>query len=60
VSEVKISEEVARAGVECVTFEAVVTRADGTVEDLGVVAYWHRNRLRRWWFAVRMKIGGAR
>jgi hypothetical protein len=27
---------------------AVVTRADGTVEDLGVIAYWHRNPLRRW------------
>lgn len=27
---------------------AVVTRADGTTEDLGVVAYWHRNALVRW------------
>jgi hypothetical protein len=30
-----------------ITVEAVVTRADGTVEDLGVVAYYHRNPLRR-------------
>ncbi len=22
---------------------AVITRADGTVEDLGVVSYWHQN-----------------
>jgi hypothetical protein len=26
---------------------AVVTRADGTVEDLGVVAYWHSNPIKR-------------
>lgn len=30
------------------TLSAVVTRADGTVENLGVVTYWHRNPLRRW------------
>lgn len=30
----------------------VVTRADGRVEDLGTVSYWHRNPIRRWafWF----------
>lgn len=28
---------------------AVVIRADGTREDLGTVAYWHRNPLKRWW-----------
>jgi hypothetical protein len=31
---------------------AVVTRADGTVEDLGVVAYWHRNPLRRFLWRI--------
>jgi hypothetical protein len=25
----------------------VITRADGRVEDLGRVAYWHRNPIRR-------------
>lgn len=30
-----------------VTISAVVTRADGTVEDLGVVSYWHANPLKR-------------
>jgi hypothetical protein len=30
-----------------VTFEAVVTRADGTVENLGPVSYWHKSPLRR-------------
>jgi len=29
------------------SISAVVTRADGSVEDLGVIAYWHRNPLRR-------------
>lgn len=36
----------APAGVSLVV-EAVVQRADGTVEDLGRVAYWHRNPLKR-------------
>lgn len=27
---------------------AVITRADGTIENLGVIAYWHKNPLKRW------------
>jgi len=30
------------------SIEAVVTRADGRVERLGTIAYWHKNPLRRW------------
>ncbi len=30
-----------------VTLSAVITRADGTVEDLGVIAYKHRNPLKQ-------------
>lgn len=30
-----------------IAIEAVVTRADGTVEDLGTVSYWHVNPMRR-------------
>lgn len=30
------------------SIEATVTRADGRIENLGVVNYWHRNPLRRW------------
>ena len=26
----------------------LVTRADGSVKDLGLVSYWHRNPLKRW------------
>lgn len=29
------------------TLEATVIRADGTVVNLGVIAYYHRNPLRR-------------
>lgn len=35
------------------TIEAVVIRADGTREDLGVISYWHRNPLRRLWWRIR-------
>lgn len=36
------------ADVKSSSISAVVTRADGTVEDLGVVAYWHKH----WWMRV--------
>lgn len=26
---------------------AVITRADGSVHDLGTISYWHKNPLRR-------------
>lgn len=39
----------AKSGVVMNEVRAVVTRADGTVEDLGIVAYWHKNPLKRWW-----------
>ena len=32
---------------------AVVTRADGRVEDLGTLSYWHRNPLRRLAWRIR-------
>ena len=35
------------------TLTAVITRADGRVEDLGIVGYWHRNPLRRLWFRAK-------
>lgn len=30
-----------------VTISAVVIRADGRREELGIVSYWHKNPLRR-------------
>ena len=35
---------------------AIVVRADGTREDLGVVSYWHRNPLRRSLFSLKKRI----
>ncbi len=37
----------ATAGTSQVSVEAKVIRADGRIEDLGVVAYWHRNPFKR-------------
>lgn len=31
-----------------ISIQAVVIRADGTTEDLGTIAYWNKNPLRRW------------
>lgn len=30
-----------------ITWEAKVIRADGTIEDLGVIAYYHKNPIKR-------------
>lgn len=40
------------ANIEHMTLRAVVIRADGTVEDLGVIAFWHKNPLVRWWYRL--------
>lgn len=40
-------EPVARGRPARMEISAVVTRADGRVEDLGVISFWHRNPLRR-------------
>lgn len=42
-----------RADVKKASLSAVVTRADGRVEDLGTIAAWHRNPLVRWWWRVK-------
>lgn len=38
---------ITRAKAREVSVTAVVIRADGTREDLGQIAYWHKNPLRR-------------
>ncbi len=35
------------------TISAVITRSDGSREDLGTVAYYHRNPLLQWWWNIR-------
>jgi hypothetical protein len=34
------------------TLEITIHRADGSIEELGVVGYWHRNPLRRLGFRI--------
>lgn len=43
---------VSHGSVREASIEAVIIRADGRREDLGVVSYWHRNPLKRWRFAL--------
>jgi len=35
------------AKVKQMEITAVITRADGTVENLGTIQYWHKNPLKR-------------
>ena len=35
-----------RQKTKVATLSAVITRADGTIENLGVISYYHRNPLR--------------
>jgi hypothetical protein len=43
----------APARAEEATISAVVTRADGRIEDLGIVSYYHRRWYRRLWWRVK-------
>lgn len=42
------------------TISAVITRADGTVEDLGVIHFYHRNPLRRFAWRLSQFLKGLR
>ena len=35
------------AQVKQMEISAVITRADGTIENLGTIQYWHKNPLKR-------------
>jgi hypothetical protein len=39
------------------SISAVITRADGSVERLGVISYWHKNPLRRLLWRARKLMG---
>lgn len=51
------------ANARSARLEAIVTRADGRVENLGAVAYWHRNPIIRafgnFWIKVLAAIRNA-
>lgn len=38
----------ARLPAKQTSIHAVVTRKDGTVENLGLISYWHRNPIINW------------
>jgi hypothetical protein len=48
-----------RAKAREASIEATITRADGRVEHLGVVSYWHRNPFKRWWWHARRWLQGV-
>ena len=41
-----------------VSLEVRVIRRDGRVEDLGQMAYWHRNPLRRVLWRIKQRLAG--
>jgi hypothetical protein len=52
----------ANAKVKEAEIVATITRADGTIEELGRLSYYHRNPLKRWWgnFRIYLKRGPKR
>ena len=48
-------DSIAPGNIKSASLEAVIIRADGTRENLGTIAYWHKNPLRRIWFWLRIK-----
>jgi hypothetical protein len=39
--------QVAQSNAKELQLIATITRADGTVEELGVIDYWHKNPIKR-------------
>lgn len=48
---------ITRAKAREARITAVVTRADGRVENLGTISYWHRNPLKRLWWKFKTMFG---
>lgn len=46
--------------VNMTSVEGKIIRANGAVEDLGVIAYWHRNPLRRLAWRLKQFLRGRR
>jgi hypothetical protein len=49
--------QVSAKTVSTTAVRAVITRADGTVENLGLVSYYSRNPLRRWGYRLGQLVG---
>lgn len=39
--------QVAQTNAKEIKLIATITRADGTIEELGVIDYWHKNPIKR-------------
>jgi hypothetical protein len=50
----------AKQPVKMTSVEGRVIRKDGTVEELGTLAYWHRNPLRRLAWRVKQLVRGRK
>lgn len=46
-----MSEINSKSAIQESTISAIITRADGTVEDLGIISYYHNSPIKRmlWW-----------
>jgi hypothetical protein len=53
-----MSKMVARGGVKKSTISAVITRADGRVQNLGVISAHHRNPVMNFLWQMRVKVNG--
>lgn len=49
---------ITRGGVRESSISAVIIRADGTREDLGVISYYHKNPLKRWLWRLKEMLRG--
>lgn len=47
---------VTNSDVKSAEIQAVIIRADGTVQDLGTIAYYHTNPLKRFAFWLKKKL----
>lgn len=45
------------SGVKQAAMSVRVQKTDGRVIDYGAVSYWHRNPLRRLWYALGKRLG---
>jgi len=41
------------AKVKQMEISAIITRADGTIENLGTIQYWHKNPLKRFFWRIK-------
>jgi len=45
--------QIGQSDAKEIQFIATIVRADGTVEELGTIVYWHKNPLKRFIWKVK-------